>query len=73
MNISLVKYAESAKLFNSREALFEAEENTDYSKIANMSRDFAPFSTLWKAVHGWKTGKEIWVNDEWNTIDAIGC
>lgn len=38
-----------------------------------MVRDFAPFSKLWKAVHGWRVGRETWVNDEWNSIDAIAC
>lgn len=73
VNSSLVKYTEQAKLYNSREALFETEEAQDYSKIPNMQRDFAPYSHLWTAVHGWKVGFEQWMYDEWSTVDALEC
>lgn len=73
VNTSLQKYQEQSKLYNSREALFETEEMSDYSKIPNMQRDFAPYSHLWNAVHGWKVGFESWMYDEWANVDALEC
>jgi hypothetical protein len=38
-----------------------------------MHRDFIPYSNLWNTVHGWIVGSEIWINDAFDTVDALAC
>lgn len=52
----LVQYVEDAKKYNFRESLFELDEQTDFSQLQSMGRDFQPYSNLWTITHKWKSG-----------------
>ena len=59
-----------ARKFNERENLFEMPM-TDYEKLKTMQKEFVPYSHLWSTVHGWELGKDSWVNDPFEQVDAL--
>ncbi len=60
---------EQSRKFNSREMLFGIEQ-TDYSRLQQIIKDFTPYYTLWSIVNRWYTDIKVWMNDQFQTIDA---
>jgi dynein heavy chain len=60
---------EQSKKFNSREILF-GRDQTDYQRLATVTKDFTPYNTLWSIVHRWYTDIDVWMDNQFNTIDA---
>lgn len=65
-------YTDKAKLFNSRELLFEVEQ-TDYSRLGQMTKKFQPFSNLWLIADDWYKNMESWLHNPWEDLDAPGA
>lgn len=65
-----MEFADAARLYNQREALF-GHEITNYDKIANMQREFIPYSNLWITANNWYKNKDIWMEVEWERLDAV--
>ncbi len=38
-----------------------------------MQREFLPYANLWSIIHKWKVGEVKWMNDPFETIDALDC
>jgi len=72
INESMKLYIEEAKKYNTREGLF-GQEATDYSKLAQMAKEFLPFSNLWLTTTNWFKNIVSWQHDEWNKLDALGA
>ena len=36
-----------------------------------MLRDFKPYSDLWTVAHKWFLNEKVWINEEFDTIDAL--
>lgn len=36
-----------------------------------MQREFAPYSNLWITTHNWFKNKDLWMQEEWNKLDAV--
>jgi len=60
---------EQARKFNSREILF-GRDQTDYQRLQNVTKDFTPYNTLWSIVNRWYTDIDIWMDNQFNQIDA---
>lgn len=60
---------EQSRKFNSREILFDREQ-TDYSRLQQVTKDFTPYFTLWSIVNRWYTDITVWMNNQFQTIDA---
>lgn len=60
---------EQSKKFNSREILFDRDQ-TDYQRLANVTKDFVPYNTLWSIVNRWYTDIDIWMDNQFSSIDA---
>ena len=69
LKASLVNADERSRLFNSREALFNAAE-TEYAELADLSKLFDPFYDLWDSAEKWLSNKETWTNGAFNNLDA---
>ena len=63
---------EMARKFNSREQLF-GKDQTDYSKLFQVVKDFQPYANLWRTVHGWFKGSANWYHDSWEETDALAA
>jgi dynein heavy chain, axonemal len=57
-----------AKLFNSRESLFE-QEITDYERIAKLQKVFEPYSQLWLTTKDWLASSSKWTKGSFTEID----
>jgi dynein heavy chain, axonemal len=60
---------EKVRLFNSREALFNASI-TEYNELSDVSKVFEPFYDLWDSAEKWLSNKEIWTNGSFLSLDA---
>jgi dynein heavy chain len=60
---------EQSRKFNSREILF-GRDQTDYQRLATVTKDFVPYNTLWSIVNRWYTDIDIWMDNQFGTIDA---
>ena len=69
VNNRLKKAQEDARLFNSRELLIGLDQ-TDYSQLNQMTKDFSYFSNLWLQTDNWFKSHESWLNDAWEQLDA---
>jgi dynein heavy chain len=58
-----------AKLFNARETMFGAE-NTDYSFVNVMKKQWEPFSNLWTIAKNWLSKKGDWLHGPFDKLDA---
>ena len=65
----MAEFQEQARLFNVRESYFDKEQ-TDYSRLSTMARDFQPYVNLWSTANRWLKGHEKWLHDPWETVDA---
>lgn len=60
---------EEGRNYNAREYAV-GKEATDYSAIAQMSRDFQPFYNLWMTMAQWHKNQEAWMEGDWHTLNA---
>ena len=60
---------EKAKLFNSREGLFD-KEATDYTVLSTIKKTFDPFSNLWKTASLWINNQRAWMHGAFLDLDA---
>ena len=44
---------------------------TDYGKLQNMSKEFAPYSNLWLTSTQWFHNIDEWMNSDWWGLDAV--
>ena len=65
----LANLAEQARKFNSRQILF-GRDQTDYQRLALLNKEFTPYNTLWSIVNRWYTDIDIWMDNQFGTIDA---
>ena len=56
---SIITATSKARLFNSREALFESE-GTDYEDLARITRAFEPYLSLWQTAQEWIELSQKW-------------
>jgi dynein heavy chain len=61
-----------SKLFNSRETLF-GNENTDYSSLQALQKEWEPFSLLWVTTHHFLNDSQKWMSGPFDQIDAKHC
>lgn len=66
----IAKADEKAKLFNSRELLFQRAEVTDYEHLAKIKKDFEPYYLLWSTSQAWLTSIQSWQDSSFLTLDA---
>ena len=69
INDQLKTYTEQSRVFNSREMLFEVEQ-TDYSILSHLTKQFQPYSNLWLIASDWAKNLESWLNNSWDDLDA---
>lgn len=58
-----------ARLFNSREALFEVD-TTDYEDLNRIQRSFEPYSNLWQTAKEWTEIYQVWTQGKFVDLDA---
>lgn len=54
IELKLTECLDTARMYNQREFLV-GKEQRDYSALAQMVKDFQPFSNLWKTLRTWNT------------------
>jgi dynein heavy chain, axonemal len=59
-----------AKLINNRESLVELEDQTDYTSIPQMAKDYKPYYDLWTTVETWRNSHHSWLHDPLEEIDS---
>jgi dynein heavy chain len=72
IDTELKELVEKSRKFNSRESLFDKDQ-TDYSKIGRMIKEFEPYLNLWRYIHNWTEGIYKWNIGPWEQVDAIGA
>eukprot|EP00913_Durusdinium_trenchii_P034765 g32520.t1 len=72
VNERLKSAASQAKLFNSREALF-GKEVTDYGMIAQLTKEWEPFTQLWVTAFNWTKDSKKWLSGPFQQVDAKFC
>lgn len=60
---------ENARLFNQREFLV-GKEMRDYTRIAQMKKDFQPYLNLWRTTRTWYESESGWRNCAWEKLNA---
>lgn len=58
-----------ASLFNSRERLFNLEP-TRYDEVAQLTKDFEPYKTLWLTANDWSKWKDQWMLGSFTDLNA---
>ncbi len=66
---TLSNLSEQSRKFNSRQILF-GRDQTDYQRLAIITKDFTPYNTLWSIVNRWYTDIDIWMDNQFGNIDA---
>ncbi|CBZ56170.1 Dynein heavy chain 1, axonemal, related [Neospora caninum Liverpool] len=69
VNARIETSVQAAKLHNTREMLF-GKPVTDYSRVHQLAKDFAPFSTLWLVASDWAESKLHCHEGPFEAIDA---
>jgi dynein heavy chain len=69
LRTSILHAEEKAKLFNSREGLFNSTI-TEYSELSDVTKIFEPFFDLWDCAEKWLSNKEMWTNGPFLNLDA---
>ena len=69
VNTRMKKAQDDARLFNSREVLIGIDQ-TDYSQLNQMTKEFSYFSNLWLQTDNWFKSHESWLNDPWDQLNA---
>ena len=70
MDHELKELVEKSRKFNSRESLF-GRDQSDYSKMGAMIKEFDPYLNMWRIVHNWSKGVMDWNYGEWETVNAF--
>jgi dynein heavy chain len=65
----LMESEENARLFNQREFLV-GKEMRDYTRIAQMKKDFQPYLNLWRTTRTWYESESGWRNCAWEKLNA---
>lgn len=60
---------QQSRKFNSREILF-GRQQTDYQRLQTVTKEFTPYNTLWSIVNRWYTDIDVWMDNQFNQIDA---
>lgn len=60
---------EKARLFNSREGLFNSNP-TEYGELNELSKIFEPFHDLWDSADKWLSNKENWTHGPFLELDS---
>jgi len=42
----------------------------DYSRLAQMTKDFQPYLNLWRTTRTWHESHNGWLNCQWEKLDA---
>jgi len=72
VNERLKEAAAKSKMFNSRELLF-GREQTDYSQVQALTKEWEPFSQLWVTAYQWTKDSKKWLQGAFEKIDAKHC
>eukprot|EP00741_Cyanophora_paradoxa_P002452 tig00000076_g2377.t1 len=68
INAQLQQCQAKARLFNTREQLFEMPI-TEYSSLNKIVKDFEPYSQLWLTTNDWLNWKQVWLNDPFTSLN----
>ncbi|CAM9833122.1 unnamed protein product, partial [Heterosigma akashiwo] len=60
---------EKARLFNSREGIFQSEI-TDYEVLSRVKKAFEPYANLWGTTHRWLHSYQAWTQGKFVELDA---
>lgn len=66
---TLQQSEEKARLFNSREGLFNSAM-TEYNELSDVAKILEPFFDLWDSCEKWLSNKETWTNGSFMELDA---
>merc|ERR1711871_464612 len=69
VKMKLSELEDKAKTFNAHEGIFGLEQ-TDYSKVGKIVKEFEPFNNLWATVANWYKWKEDWFSGPFMELDA---
>ncbi len=69
VNERLETCTQQARLFNSREGLFN-KNSTDYSRVGQITKAFEPFSNLWTTTAAWVVNKKKWMDGAFGDIES---
>jgi dynein heavy chain len=69
IRLTIQQSEEKAKIFNSREGLFNTPV-TEYSELAEVTKLFEPFFDLWDSCEKWLSNKETWTNGSFMDLDS---
>lgn len=72
LNEEIKQCQDLVRLYNSREVLFDRDQ-TDYSNLGTMVKNFEPYSNLWKTAGDWVSNKESWLKGAFDSIDPKYC
>ncbi|KAH8098241.1 dynein light chain binding protein [Aureococcus anophagefferens] len=67
----LASAEDEARLFNSREALFN-KEVTQYDLLRDVAKKFEPYGNMWEQVDHWLQYHKKWMSDDFLKLDAEG-
>jgi len=62
---------ENANLINRRQRLAELEEETDYTSVNQMNKDFIQYYNMWTTVESWNKKYDSWINGPFEELDAM--
>jgi len=65
----LAESEELARMYNQREFLV-GKEIRDYTKMAQMKKDFQPYANLWRTIRTWHDSHDNWLKCDWHKLDA---
>jgi hypothetical protein len=68
LRTSLTQAEEKARVFNSREALFNTTM-TEYTELSEVTKIFEPFFDLWDCAEKWLSNKESWTDGPFLNLD----
>ena len=68
VNDRMLECVEKSRLFAQREFLV-GKDQKDYSRLAQMQKDFAPYSNLWLTTKTWYERHEAWTTGAWEDLD----
>lgn len=69
IDAKLQESEELARMYNQREFLV-GKEIRDYTKLAQMKKDFQPYANLWRTIRTWHESHQNWLKCDWEKLDA---
>ena len=67
--MKLTELDEKSKTYNTHEAIFGLEQ-TDYTQVGKIVKDFDPFNKMWGTADKWTKHKELWMSGPLTELDA---